>query len=997
MIGMRKPASCFLFLSAVLGSFTVRAQQAFVPTVIATPGSPSNTLYGTYGGALVRSSDLGNTWVPLYVTQAGLPQPKIIGFAVDPSLAGTVYLATTMAGGTLWKSADGGNTWTQANAGLPTTGSVDFFDLVNDSSGTFLYLKISGQLYRSSNSAGLWQHQGNLPVANATLMIAPSNRDDMYLIDNSTFQMFTSISEGAGWNATGTVLNGAAAQDTISASAVAYWNPTVLYLALNVPGIGVVSYQSKDGGVTWSDQTSIGLGPFTQILAANTGPTYALTAPINGTYISQDDGATWQQCCVTGLQHYGTTAVDPILRTTVYGIETMYPDPTPIALAMSTASGTVGTWTVVNSTITPSIGKPVAMYNITLEQGAPYSAPFVVQTAESNVWKTPVTISTSGEPWLQLSATSGSTPLPDSITITTTGLLPGVYNSTITISAPQTFNKSVSIPVILTVKPTGALGPGYMVSTIAGNGSPAGGSTSGAPTTVAIGGAKAIAVDPSNNIDFSAGSRIWQLSGGALSVLAGNGINASTGDGDTPTSASVADPDAIAFDSSANLYLPEFAPKRIREYSQGNIKTVLDMSRFNQPVGSHNVVIDPLRFMLLAMPQGIVRFNGSTMQTIYPVSFSNPYSMIEDASGNLWVSDIALNQIFEVTSSGTVSVIAGTGVPGFGGDNGPASQAMLNAPAGIAFDSQGTLYIADSGNNRIRTITSDGNIHTIAGSGLPGFAGDSSTADFASFMNPLGVAVDSKGNVYVADAGNNRVRMLAPQATPTPQISAVRGPNRANNLAPGGLFIIYGNQLAPAGYSNEVTTTTWPRSMGGVSVTINGVAAPLYYVSATQINGQIPFETVVGTATAIVATNGSLPAQTNFPVIASQPDVLVQNGGTQAIAVNQNGTVNSPTAPAHPGDIEVLYLSGIGIPNTPVATGAPSPSTPPLAQVNYPYQITLNGQPAPSSPYNFLGYAPGFPALEQANFQIPLGLTGDLSLVVTVNGVSSVPTILSVR
>ncbi len=314
------------------------------------------------------------------------------------------------------------------------------------------------------------------------------------------------------------------------------------------------------------------------------------------------------------------------------------------------------------------------------------------------------------------------------------------------------------------------------------------------------------------------------------------------------------------------------------------------------------------------------------------------------------------------------------------------------------------MYIADSGNNRIRTITTDGNIHTIAGSGVPGFAGDGSTSDFASFMGPLGVTVDASGNVYVADTGNNRVRILSPQSVPArrkPQ--SLRGVYQSNQLAPGAIFVLKGVLLAPVGYSFTVTSGTWPRTApanssgpGAVSVTINGVAAPLWYVSPTQINGQIPFETALGTATAVITVNGSPAGQINFPVVAAAPDVITQNGSTQAVAQNasEGYTINSPTSPAHPGDIEVVWLSGIGQTNPPVATAAAAPSTAPFAMVNYPYQITLNGEPVT---VYFLGYAPGLTADVQANIAIPTDQTGDLPLVVTVNGQSSVPTIISVR
>ncbi len=990
MIGMRTK-----FLAACLLSATplIWAQQPFVPVVIATPGTPSTVLYGVYGpgSALVRSNDLGKTWTPLYITQPGSAQPPLKGFAIDPTNANTVYLATTIAAGAIWKSSDAGTTWIQSSAGLPVTGgSVDYFKLFADTTQNYLYAKVGSQLFRSANNGLSWLAQSNLPTSSGTVIISDSQRTRMYYIDTATLTVYTTFTEGSGWAPVQQVIPGTFSQTpTVTGIGVPFYDPNDVYVTINFPSVGITAYGSIDGSA-YTDQSVVGLGPFTQILTANTGPSYALTDPVNGFYRSIDSGQSWQALGNSGLEHFGMTAVDPVSRTTAFGVETVLPSGTPTSLIQSSDSG--NTWAAISSVITPSIGKPVPMLSVTLEQGAPYSVAFSVQTAESPVWQTPVTISTSGESWLQLATPSGTTPVPETLTISTAVLLPGVYTSTITIAAPQTFNKTVTVPVQLTVKPLGGLGPGYMVSTAAGNGSPAGGVTSGAPTNLAVGGAKAVAIDPSGNVFFSAGNRIWQLSGGTLKAVAGNGANGSDGNGGDPLAASISDPDAIAFDVNGTPYFTEFAPERVRELTGGSLVLVLDMTRFNQPLGSHSLVVNP--FMFLTLPTGILHFDGSKLQTAFTTTFSNPYSMIADAAGNLYVSDMGLNQIFKVTPAGVVTVFAGTGVPGFGGDGSAATQAMLNAPAGIAFDAQGTLYIADSGNNRIRTITADGNMHTIAGSGLPGFAGDGATADFASFMNPLGVAVDPSGNVYVADSGNNRLRLLSPQITPTPGISAIRGPNRANNLAPGAIFSLYGTSLAPQGYSFLVSSATWPRSVNGISVTINGVAAPLYYVSPTQINGQIPFETAPGTATAIITVNGSLPAQMNFPVVPAAPDVLVQGGGTQAVAVNQTGTVNSPTTAAHPGDVEVVYLSGIGIPSPSIPTAGSAPSTPPFAQVNYPYQIALNGQQVP---VYFLGYAPGYTALVQANFGIPANLTGDLSLVITVNGLASVPTIVSVR
>src|SRR6185503_12792830 len=101
----------------------------------------------------------------------------------------------------------------------------------------------------------------------------------------------------------------------------------------------------------------------------------------------------------------------------------------------------------------------------------------------------------------------------------------------------------------------------------------------------------------------------------------------------------------------------------------------------------------------------------------------------------------------------------GTGFPGFDGDNKPATRAQLRSPAGIAFDSLGNLYIADQGNHRVRKVTPDGNLTTIAGS-RAGFAGDGGLATAALLDRPADVKVDSRANVYIADMNNHRVRRI---------------------------------------------------------------------------------------------------------------------------------------------------------------------------------------------------------------------------------------------
>src|SRR5271170_5944472 len=126
-----------------------------------------------------------------------------------------------------------------------------------------------------------------------------------------------------------------------------------------------------------------------------------------------------------------------------------------------------------------------------------------------------------------------------------------------------------------------------------------------------------------------------------------------------------------------------------------------------------------------------------------------------DASGSVYVADPQNNLVMRFVPGGQMTVVAGNGIQGFSGDGGAATNASLNGPTGVALDSAGNLYIADTGNNRIRKV-SGGTIATVAGNASLGFSGDGGPATSASLFQPTGVALDSAGNLYIADFLNNR-------------------------------------------------------------------------------------------------------------------------------------------------------------------------------------------------------------------------------------------------
>ena len=152
-----------------------------------------------------------------------------------------------------------------------------------------------------------------------------------------------------------------------------------------------------------------------------------------------------------------------------------------------------------------------------------------------------------------------------------------------------------------------------------------------------------------------------------------------------------------------------------------------------------------------------------------------PSGIAYDAAGNLYIADTNRHVVYESSLAGVLTVVAGSGVQGFGGDGGAATAAMLNSPQAVAVASDGTLYIADTGNQRIRTVTPAGVISTFAGTGERGFGGDGGPATQAEFSQPVALALDASGALLIADSGNHRVRRVSSGAISTVAGSGVQG------------------------------------------------------------------------------------------------------------------------------------------------------------------------------------------------------------------------------
>jgi adhesin/invasin len=211
------------------------------------------------------------------------------------------------------------------------------------------------------------------------------------------------------------------------------------------------------------------------------------------------------------------------------------------------------------------------------------------------------------------------------------------------------------------------------------------------------------------------------------------------------------------------------------------------------------------------------------------------------------------------------------------------------------------------------------------------------------------------------------------------------------SIAPGTLISIYGTNLAAG--DGQAAATPLPASLNGTSVSINGIPAPLLFVSATQINAQAPLEIPPGTA-AVSVRNGALQsAPAKVEVSAAAPGILTLPGGAHALGVNYpGGALNASQNPVHPGEYVVVYLTGQGLVDRPMANGAASPADPlalPLAAV----RAKLGGKPADVA---FAGLAPGFVGLLQVNLLVPEIAPGEQALEVTVGDAAANPAVLSV-
>ena len=297
-----------------------------------------------------------------------------------------------------------------------------------------------------------------------------------------------------------------------------------------------------------------------------------------------------------------------------------------------------------------------------------------------------------------------------------------------------------------------------------------------------------------------------------ITTVAGTGEDGPIGDGGPALQAYIQRPTAVAISNQGNIYIANEKNYRVRMVNpEGVISTVMgtgnsDMQSEDRLAIETNIenaygVATDKEDNLYVMSRGHSKIfkvgNDGIAQRIVgtgemgfggdgglaidaKISFAN--HLVVDPKGNLFIADTGNNRIRKVSPNGIITTIAGTGEMGFGGDGGPALEARFAYPVAIAIDEQGNLYIADFNNHRIRKISTDGIITSVAGTGESEYDGDGKPALESQIGEPCGVVVDSNGYIYIGDQLNNRVRVV----TPSGMIYTVAGTGVRGHTGDGG-------------------------------------------------------------------------------------------------------------------------------------------------------------------------------------------------------------------
>jgi len=375
-------------------------------------------------------------------------------------------------------------------------------------------------------------------------------------------------------------------------------------------------------------------------------------------------------------------------------------------------------------------------------------------------------------------------------------------------------------------------------------------------TTTALEQTDSVAVDVTGHLFIAANSRIWRVAAdGSITTVAGTGVSGSGGDGGPATTAQLAQPTSVVVDRLGRLIIADFSNNRVRRVGvDGTMTTVAGTGQANY---------------------------GGDGGPAQAAKLSQPRAVAVDGLGRIVIADLGNNRVRLVDVDGTISTLAGTGEIAYGGDGGPAAAAQLSNPSGVVLDLQGRIVIADTGNNRVRRIELDGTITTIAGTGVGDEGGDGGPATAADLHNPLGLAIDAQGNLFVADTGNACVRRIAVDGTITTVVGIGDGIHGYDGDGGPATSALLGS---PTSVATDGAGNLWISDAGNDHVRHVDPAGTI-----TTVAGQLARGTVDGTP----ALAAPLDGIAGMVVDASGRLVLADADASQIVRVEPDGTITT--------------------------------------------------------------------------------------------------------
>jgi sugar lactone lactonase YvrE len=514
-----------------------------------------------------------------------------------------------------------------------------------------------------------------------------------------------------------------------------------------------------------------------------------------------------------------------------------------------------------------------------------------------------------------------------------------------------------------------------LMSTVAGNGNVGSSGDGGAATSASVNLPTSVVIDGAGNIFFadSANNAVRRVAAttGIITTIAGTiGVQGYGGDGGPATSALFNTPDGIALDGYGNLYIADTGNNVVRKLN-------LASGVITPFAGNHTL--------------GYAGDSGPAVSA----SLNNPWSLTVAPTGEVYIADQNNHCVRKVTLGGTISTIAGSGTSGFSGDGGSGISAVLNSPSSVAVDVAGNIYIADTGNNRVRKINAaTGIITTVAGNGTETFNGDGGAATGAGMYGPYGLVIDSGGNLYVADVFHNRIRMISSNTAqlsfPTMRvnrISATQNETLENNgNAPLNISAI--QPVTNAQIDNSVTTCS----------TSQQIASALNCLIGVQFAPTVTGNPVTGSIT--IASDSQNSPQTirlSGQVLTLDPStsVLKSSGSPSALGAPVTFTVTVTSTGVTPTGT-VTFLDGTTSLGTGTlnSSGVATLTTASLAlgthSITASYPGDINNAPSTSNVVSQL-VKNGTTVLLQSSLN-PSSSQQQITLTATANGVNATPT-----